>query len=143
MGFEVTVVTIIFFISAVILGTLSFETLVSSSELVNDASVEQYEMQSKQLQTDITIDALDTNNVSTPHDLTITLTNTGSETLQFDELNVLVDGELKSYSYSETASVWTPEETRELVVSNIFGFGSHRVKVVTGNAVSDYSSYNV
>lgn len=143
MGFEVTVVIIVFFISAVLLGTFSFTSLVSSSELVNDASIQQHQMQYQQLQTDISIDSLDTSNVSSPHNLTITLTNTGSETLQFDKLHVLVDGELMSYSYSDTASVWTPEETRTLVVSNLFGFGSHRVKVVTENAISDYSLYSV
>jgi flagellar protein FlaF len=143
MGFEVSVVVAIFFISAVILGTFSFTTLVSSSEIVNDASIHQHQMQNKKLQTDIVIDSLAISNITNPYDLTVTLTNTGSETLQFDELHILVDGELKPYNFSGNAAVWTPEETRALVVYSLTGLGSHRVKVVTENAISDYGLYSV
>ena len=143
MGFEVSVVIAFFFISAVVLGTLSFTTLTDSSELVNDASMQQHEMQSKLLQTDITIDSLVVSNATSPYNLTVTLTNTGSETLLFDELDVLVDGKLEAYTFSETAAVWTPAETRDLMVSELSGSGEHRLKIVTGNGIADYGSYTV
>ncbi|WP_406659845.1 hypothetical protein V7O66_08310 [Methanolobus sp. ZRKC3] len=143
MGFEVTVVLALFFISAVVVGTLSFTTLTSSSELVSDASIQQNQIHSKLLQTDITINNLVTSNASSPYDLTVTLTNTGSETLQFDELNVLIDGEIKTYNFNDTAAVWTPDETRDLVVPDLSGSGAHRVKVVTENGIADYSSYSL
>ena len=143
MGFEVSVVVAFVFISAVVLGTLSYTTLTSSSELVSDASAQQQQMYTERLQTDITIDGTMVNNASAPYDLTVTLTNTGSETLQFDELSVLVDGVVHSYSFSEAANVWTPAETRQLVVSDLSGSGEHRVKVVTENGIADYGSYSV
>jgi flagellar protein FlaF len=71
------------------------------------------------------------------------MTNTGSETLSFDKLNVLIDGSIEDYSFSDTTVTWVPEETRNLTVSGLEGTGSHRVKVVTENGVADYSTYIV
>lgn len=143
MGFEVSVVIALFFLSAVVLGTMSFNTLTSSSDIINDASAEQYQMHNSRLQTDISISNLVVSNVSSPYSLTVTLSNTGSETLLFNELNVLIDGTLMNYKYSGINEVWTPDEERDLVVSGLTGSGSHRLKVVTGNGVADYGSYSI
>lgn len=143
MGFEVSVVAIIFFISAVLMGTFSYTTLSSSSEIVGDASAEQYQMQHTRLQTDIMIEDTIPDSFTGNYNLTLVLSNTGSETLGFDELNVLVDGNLESYTYTDVAATWTPAETRNLTVTGLSGLGIHRVKVVTENGVSAYASYLV
>ncbi|WMW22206.1 hypothetical protein RE476_12670 [Methanolobus mangrovi] len=143
MGFELSVVTVIFFISAVLLGTFSYTMLSTSNEVVVDASVEQHKMQSIRLQTDIEVDDSIPQTSGSNYNLTLILSNTGSETIRFDELNVLVDGTLKSYSYSDVAATWTPAETRNLTVTGLYGLGIHRVKVVTSNGVSAYDSYLV
>jgi len=143
MGFEVSVVVVIFFISAVILGTLSYTTLTTSSEIAADASAQQHEMQSKRLNTDIEIDNSIAGVFNGTYDLTVTMTNTGSETLSFDRLNILIDGSIEGYTFSDTTVTWVPEETRNLTVSGLEGTGSHRVKVVTENGVADYSTYIV
>ncbi|WP_406656562.1 hypothetical protein V7O62_11980 [Methanolobus sp. ZRKC2] len=143
MGFEVSVVVTIFFISAVIVGTLSYTILTTSSDIAADASAEQHQMQSKRLNTDLEIDNSVAGVFNGTYDLTVTMTNTGSETLRFDDLNVLIDGSLKEYSFSDTAVTWVPEETRNLTVSNLTGTGTHRVKVVTENGIADYGTYVV
>ena len=143
MGFEVSVVVTIFFISAVIVGTLSYTILTTSSDIAADASAEQHQMQSKRLNTDLEIDNSAAGVFNGTYDLTVTMTNTGSETLRFDDLNVLIDGSLKEYSFSDTAVTWVPEETRNLTVSNLTGTGTHRVKVVTENGIADYGTYVV
>ena len=143
MGFEVSVVVTIFFISAVIVGTLSYTILTTSSDVFADASAEQHQMQNKRLNTDLEIDSSVPGVFNGTYDLTVTMTNTGSETLSFDELNVLIDGSLEEYTFSDTAATWVPEETRNLTVSNLTGTGNHRIKVVTENGIADYGTYAV
>ena len=143
MGFEVSVVVAFFFITAVLLGTFSFNTLTSSSEIVSEASAQQNEIYSNRLQTDIEIYNIAVSNVTSPYDLTVSLTNTGSSTLQFDEMNVIIDGKLESYEFSGNYSVWTPDESRDLLVTGLSGSGSHRIKVVTEYGIADYGSYTV
>ncbi len=143
MGFELSVVTVLFFIAAVLLGTYSYSMLSSSNELIADASAEQYQMQHNKLQTDIEVKDSLPDSFADGYNLTVVLSNEGSEALRFDELNVLVDGNLVSYTYDDAAATWTPEETRNLTVTDLSGLGMHRVKVVTENGISAYDSYIV
>ncbi|MDG6242770.1 MAG: hypothetical protein QCH31_00045 [Methanolobus sp.] len=143
MGFELSVVAIIFFISAVLMGTYSYTMMSTSNDLMDDASAEQYRMQFSKLQTDIAIVDYIPDGFGGTYNLTVSLTNTGSESLRFDRLNVIVDGSLESYTYDDVAATWTPSETRNLTVAGLSGSGIHRVKVVTENGVSAYGSYMV
>ena len=143
MGFEVTVVIAIFFVSALVVGTFSYTALSASSDIVTDASVDQYQLQNKRLHTSITIDHSVPGASGGTYDLTVTLTNTGSETLRFDELNVLIDGHIESYTFNESAAFWVPAETRSLTVPDLTGAGTHRLKVVTENGISAYDTYMV
>ncbi|ETA67475.1 MAG: archaeal flagellar protein FlaF [Methanolobus sp.] len=143
MGFEISVVAVMFFITALVVGSFSYSMLNTSNDIVNDASEEQYQMQNSKLKTNIEVESAVPGNYSGTYNLTVTLSNTGSETVLFDELNVLVDGNLESYVYSDVAATWTPAETRNMTVTDLSGTGSHRVKVVTRNGVSAYSSYVV
>ncbi|NOR48958.1 MAG: hypothetical protein GQ533_13100 [Methanosarcinaceae archaeon] len=142
MGFETAVVVAIFFLSAMVLGTMAYVVISASQDLVDDASYEQNDMQIKRLQTDILIDSSIPGS-GTPYDLTITVSNTGSETLQSDELNVLVDGIIESYTFAPMTTTWTPDGTITLTVAGLSGGGSHRVKVITENGISDYDTYSV
>ncbi|WP_407357242.1 hypothetical protein [Methanolobus sp. WCC5] len=143
MGFELSVVAVIFFISAVLMGTYSYTMMGTSNELIDDASAEQYRMQLSKLQTDIEIVESTADGFEGTYNLTVSLTNTGSESLRFDRMNVIVDGNLESYTYDNVAATWTPSETRNLTVTDLSGSGVHRVKVVTENGVSAYGSYLV
>jgi flagellar protein FlaF len=143
MGFETSVVVAIFFISALVLGTTSYTVVSASRDMVNDAAEDQYEIQNKRLQTDISITDSTANGPSASYDLTITLTNTGSETLNSSSLNVLIDGAIESYTPSPSTTTWTPDETKTLEIIGLSGAGSHRVKVITENGISDYDTYSV
>ena len=143
MGFEISVVAVIFFITALVVGSLSYSMLNTSNEVVSDATEEHYQMQNSKLKTNIEVESAIAGNYSGTYNLTVTLSNIGSETVRFDELNVLVDGNLESYEYSDVAATWTPAETRSMTVPYLSGTGVHRVKVVTRNGVSAYSSYIV
>jgi len=143
MGFELSVVAIIFFTTAMVIGSLSYSMMNASNEIITDASEEQYQMQNTKLKTNIEVTGAVPGNYSGTYDLTVTLSNTGSQTVRFDELNVLVDGNLESYVYDDLTSTWTPAETRDLTITGLSGMGAHRVKVVTRNGVSAYSSYFV
>ncbi|MDK2825342.1 flagellar protein FlaF [Methanolobus vulcani] len=143
MGFELSVVAVLFFISALVVGSYSYSMLNTSNEIVSDASGDQYQMQNSKLKTNLEVESAVAGNYSDTYNLTVTLSNTGSETIRFDELNVLVDGNLESYVYNDVAATWTPAETRNMTVPYLSGTGVHRVKVVTRNGVSAYSSYIV
>jgi len=143
MGFETAVVVAIFFLSAMVLGTTAYVVISASQDLVDDASYEQNEMQIKRLQTDILMDSSIPSGSAASYNLTITLSNTGSETLRSDELNILVDGIIESYTFAPTTTTWTPDGIITLTVAGLSGNGSHRVKVVAENGISDYDTYNV
>lgn len=143
MGFETTVVVAIFFLSAMVLGTASYVVISASEDLVDDASYEKNEMQIKRLQTDILIDTSTPAGPPASYDLTVIISNTGSETLRSDELDILIDGTIQSYTFSPTTITWTPDEIKTLTVADLSGSGLHRVKVVTENGVSDYDTYSV
>ena len=143
MGFETTVVVAIFFLSAMVLGTASYVVISASEEVVDDASYEKNEMQIKRLQTDILIDDSTPAGSAASYDLTVTISNTGSETLRSDELDILIDGTIQSYTFAPTTITWTPDEVKTLTVTGLSGSGSHRVKVVTENGISDYDTYGV
>ena len=143
MGFETSVVIAIFFLSAMILGTTTYVIVSSSQDMVDDASYEQNEMQVKRLQTDVVIDSSTPTGSAASYNLTLTVSNTGSETLKSDELNVLVDGIVQSYSFTPTTTTWTPDGTISLIVTGLSGGGSHRVKMITENGISDYDTYSV
>lgn len=143
MGFETTVVVAIFFLSAMVLGTASYVVISTSEDLVDDASYEKNEMQIKRLQTDVLIDSSIPTGSAASYDLTVIISNTGSETLRSDELNILIDGTIQSYTFLPTTTTWTPDETKTLSVTDLSGSGLHRVKVITENGVSDYDTYNV
>ena len=143
MGFETTVVVAIFFLSAMILGTASYVVISASDDMVSDASYEKIEMQVKRLQTDIVIDNSTPVGSAASYNLTVNVSNSGSETLRSDELDILIDGTIQPYTFSPTTTTWTPDEVKTLIVAELSGAGSHRVKVVTENGVSDYDTYRL
>ncbi len=143
MGFEGTIVVAIFFLTAAILGTTAYVVISASDDLVDDASYEKNEMQVKLLQTDIVIDSSTPVGSAASYDLTVNVSNSGSETLRSDELDVLIDGTIQSYTFAPTTITWTPDETKTLTVAGLSGGGSHRVKVITENGISDYDTYGV
>ncbi|MFP4654713.1 MAG: hypothetical protein ACLFMM_03405 [Methanohalobium sp.] len=144
MGFETAAVVAIFFVSAVILGTTAYTVVSASEERINEAKDLKHDMQAKNLQTDINIINTTIDNSSNSYDLTVTVSNTGSVTLDSEELNVIVNGNICSYSY-KSPTTWTPDETKNLTINNIptDPKDEHRVKVTAENGIADYATYPI
>lgn len=143
MGFETSVVVAIFFVSVLIVGTLSYTTISSSHDLLSSSADEHYSLINQKLQTDIQIVDSSAIIYNSTYQLSLSVLNTGSETLRSDKVNVLIDGVYKPYSNVNNTATWTPETSAVLTVYNLSGFGDHRVKVVAENGICDYYSYNL
>lgn len=144
MGFETSVVIAIFFLSAMVLGTTSYATISASHDLVDDATYDQNEMQIERMHTDIEIDSYIQDGREKNFDLEITITNTGSSTLKSDELTVLVNGIVRSYT-PPSIITWVPGTTKTITVLD---FDDNKdtvlnVKVVAENGIYDYGTYVV
>ncbi|AEH61502.1 flagellin [Methanosalsum zhilinae DSM 4017] len=136
MGFDTSVVVAIFFVAALILGTSAYSTISMADSDVDDASEERFKMEFARLHTDLEITGVDNpDNTS----LIISMTNTGSRTIDASCLSVLVDGALREYSY-DPPYTWTPLEDYEISVA-LPVENEHRIKVVTENGVADYYVY--
>lgn len=143
MGFETSVVMTIFFVSAMVIGALSYATISSSNDLLSASADEHYSLVNKKLQTDIQI--LDSSAIiyNSTYQLSLEVLNTGSETLRSDEIDILVDGVYVPYSNSDATVTWTPGTSVVFNIYNLSGFGGHRIKVVTEKGICDYYSYSI
>ncbi|WP_292484302.1 hypothetical protein [Methanohalobium sp.] len=144
MGFETAAVIAIFFVSAIILGTSAYTVISASEERIDEANDLKHEMQVKRLQTDLNITNTTTDNSSDTYNLTVTVSNSGSVTLDSGKLDVLINGTLMSYSTS-SPDTWTPDKIRNFTINNIpkGSASEHRVKVTTENGISDYATYPI
>ncbi len=143
MGFETSVVVTIFLVSAILIATISYTTLSSSQDLLSSSVDEHYSLLNTKLQTDVQIVQSNAIIHNSTYQLSLEVLNTGSETLSSDELDVLIDGVHMPYSSVSAITTWTPETYTVLNISNLSGFGDHRVKVVTKNGICDYYSYSI
>lgn len=144
MGFETSVVLTIFFVSVMIMATMSYTTISSSNDLLSSSADEHYSLINKKLHTDVRIVGSSAIIHNSTYQLSLEVLNTGSETLRSDELEVLVDGVYKPYSLASNATTtWTPQTSVALNIYDLSGFGDHRLKVVTENGICDYYSYNI
>ncbi len=80
MGFETSVVMTIFFVSAMVIGALSYATISSSNDLLSASADEHYSLVNKKLQTDVQI--VDSSAIihNSTYQLSLEVLNTGSET---------------------------------------------------------------
>ena len=75
----------------------------------------------------------------TTYDYTITVSNTGSITLPATTMTLLVNG--MKEPYHATVAYLYPDTTMTLIVYNIPGGGSQRIKLVTANGIADYKTF--
>ncbi|MBC7086513.1 MAG: hypothetical protein H5T43_09185 [Methanomethylovorans sp.] len=142
MGFETSVVVTIFFVSIIIIATLSYTTVSSSYDLISNSKDEHYAIIAKKMQTDVEIVQSSVTFYNSTYQLSLHVLNTGSETLRTDKIDVLVDGVYRPHSSVSGNNIWTPQTYVILNVNNLSGSGQHRVKIVTENGISDYFSYS-
>ena len=143
MGFEISIVVVIFIISLLFLGTTTYTSLDTSNDLVDDATMDRYDIENKRLHTDVSIDQLTYDGNNHSYNLTVTITNRGNQILYSGEADVLIDGVLRSHTYEPSNNIWTPEETKYLSITGLSGEGTHRIKVITDTGVPAYGVYNI
>jgi len=136
MGFETTIVISIFFISALVLGTHSYAVMSTSNDIVTDAEDVKYNMQYQKLNSAIEIDSMILDNTSST--LNLTITNNGNIVLDSDEISILLDGRVISYTYAPNTEKWYPAETKIFSVEDDSGDTEKRVKVVTDIGIIAY-----
>lgn len=86
--------------------------------------------------TDITDNVL----MGSPYDLNITVNNTGSVSLETSDFTILVNG--VNRLFNSTSSYLYPEKEAVISVKEV-GVGLKRIKVITGNGISDYGEHTV
>ncbi|HEC94805.1 MAG TPA: hypothetical protein ENI45_02425 [Thermoplasmatales archaeon] len=140
MGFSTVAAAAIIGVALLMaLNTLVGSILPSLSDL-NDAYQELGERMVEMVQTDVIISGVSATS-GTPYNLSITVKNNGSETLETSKFTILVNGTLQSFTCPTTYLY--PEESAVFTVSGLTERGLKRIKVVCENGVSDYAEYSV
>jgi len=142
MGFSVSIAVGLIFIIIIASSIIVIDALSAASDQLEDAKKLHEEIEGGKLQTRITIQSISVSGDPSDYSVTIRIKNEGSTTLDPLKLNVLIDGSLKSFTVTPSTS-WFPEKEVTVSVTNLSGSGTHRVKVVTENGISDYETYSV
>ena len=86
------------------------------------------------------------NNIATPanasnYDLNITLENKGNIVLKTSEFNILINGTVKDFS-CKTSKLYSENEIF-IDIFDLEGEGNRRLKIITGNGISQYVEYTI
>jgi archaellum component FlaF (FlaF/FlaG flagellin family) len=90
----------------------------------------------EKIQTDINISNVVISANSSNYDYNITLENIGSITLETNDFIILINGNLFDFSCFD--SYLFPESETNLIINNVSGNGTIRLKILTENGISDY-----
>jgi archaellum component FlaF (FlaF/FlaG flagellin family) len=134
MGFATSAAVAILFLGITILASITYPIMIDSFSKVQRSIDDEHELQMDELNTRISI----TSSVSSGVNINITLSNSGSTVLHASKSNVLLDGSYITYSVTP-AGLWLPGENAVFTV-NAGISGSHRIKIITENGISAYTS---
>lgn len=142
MGFSLTAATVIIGLSVLIAAEIIIGAFSPMVEDINESYDDMKNRIVDQVHTGINITNVATTVNGANHNISITIENTGSVVLNTSYFNILVNGTdrqfvcSKSYIYIENIAYFN--------VTNIEGnTGARRLKVVTGNGVTDYYDYTL
>ncbi len=138
MGFSLVAATAIVGVAVLISLELIVGTTIPTITEVHNSFDEMKDRAIDQIQTSINISDHRTKPNASLHDINIEITNEGSTTLKLADFTVLINGTLKSFT--STTSYLYPKNSAEIVVLALTN-GNNKVKVVTGNGISDYYEY--
>lgn len=141
MGAETSVVIALIFSVFLILGTITYSSIDYSNNLVKNAQYDQDTMKKDEMQTDITITNVTLTNNLNNSSLNMTIKNTGKTTLNASTLDVFVSGKLYNYNMLTAGNTWVPENKTNITIYplNYTQTTGSRIKIVTGNGISDYA----
>jgi archaellum component FlaF (FlaF/FlaG flagellin family) len=142
MGFSLTAATVIIGLSVLIAAEIIIGAFSPMVEDINESYGDMKNRIVDQVHTGINITNVATTINGANHNISITIENTGSVVLNTSYFNILVNGTdrqfvcSKSYIYIENIAYFN--------VTNLEGnAGPRRLKVVTGNGVTDYYDYTL
>lgn len=142
MGAETSVVIALILSVFLILGTTTYSSIDYYKNLVKNAQYDRDTMKKTRMQTDITITNVTfINSTPNPSHLNITIKNTGKTTLNASSMNVFVGGALYNYTLLTSGNTWAPENRTDITIYplNYTQTTGSRIKIVTGNGISDYA----
>ncbi len=139
MGFSISAALSIFFLAFIGILLMTYSRVSESAFLIKNSTNDYLDIKIKQLQSGIDIENIKTNG----HNMRIVARNTGSEILDSNRMNLLIDGNLIEQFYAKP-SVWFPETEIEITVNGYNYYLNnkiieHRFKIITKAGISDYS----
>ncbi|ATU08273.1 hypothetical protein [Methanohalophilus portucalensis] len=143
MGFETSVVVAIFLIAFLFLGGTYYNGWAASQDNLQTAKEDNNALMLEKTHTSISIGEINYTGSNTSYTITVDVTNTGSRVLDWEQIDVLVDGELTDYNTSADTHTWSPEESVTFTMDNLNGSDWHRIKFVTENGIGDYATYHI
>lgn len=143
MGFSTVAATAIIGVSIVMAIEIIVGTTIPAITDVHDSYEEMRNRAIEQVQTDINItNTVAVANGSENHDLTITVKNTGSISLETTNFDVIINGTKETFSCSN--SYIYPQNQATFTLESLDGAtGNRRLKVVTNNGIEDYYEYTI
>ena len=143
MGFETAVVVSIFLIAFMFLGGTYYNGWAASQDNLQTAKEDNNALMLEKTHTSINIGEINSDGSNTSYTITVDVTNTGSRVLDWEKIDVLVDGKLLDYNTSTDPNTWSPEESVTFTMDDLNGSGWHRIKIVTENGIGDYGTYHI
>lgn len=143
MGFETAVVVAIFLIAFLFLGGTYYNGWAASQDNLQTAKEDNNALMLEKTHTSISIGEINSDGSNTSYTITVDVTNTGSRVLDWEKMDVLVDGKLTDFDTSTNPHTWSPEESITFRMDNLNGSGLHRIKFVTENGIGDYATYHI
>lgn len=145
MGFGTVMAQCIIFISVMTIAVTLTYTMTSQMSALSSSMSDANRKNMDRLRTDLSITDVSYN--SSTKNIAILLKNTGKTIIDIERMDLVLDGErLPASEYTATIpsdgdvlnpGLWDPRETAIFEVVRTLSDGSHTVKLITGNAVSD------
>lgn len=149
MGFSVSGATALLFVALLISFGTFYTATMGAMDQIQDAEVDTQEDNIETLNTEIELGTA-VYNTTDPSELTITANNTGAQSLQTEQLSLLINGEFVSFGTENVTlsnpsgeDLWVPQQQLTLTFNgndtdlpDSFGDGD-TVKLVTETEVAD------
>lgn len=136
MGFSLIGATVVLGVSIFMATQVITGGLLPTITDINESYNELNKRMVDEIHTTINITSVSTVVNGTGYDYNITVENAGSVSLETNDFTVMINGIKLVFTPSQ--SHLYPENNVHLVIRNVSGTGSKRVKVVTSNGISDY-----
>jgi archaellum component FlaF (FlaF/FlaG flagellin family) len=133
MGFATSITIAIFFVSFLIIASMTYPILINSYKTLQNSRVTNHDIHMDQLNTAVDIIRLTD---LTENSITITVLNKGSTVLNVDSSDILIDGLYANYSAAPTGH-WMPLEEVRFTI-NTSTSSDHRISFITENGNSDF-----